>query len=227
MRIMPNSEDQDDIEATPEEHDAEPAVSEASCGLWRHRRFQVAAVVGVAAALGTGVFAALYVAHDNAESVAGTRVGITVGPGAAAPVPHPTGPASSSPAVGPPEVSVSAPSPIYAETPKAQAMPAVDVSETNSGSNNHTLRVVTARGDLTGQRELAWAADSGRVVGNARCTRNFRFGPGSRVGERPTMLLCWRTSAAKSVLTVAIDVGGRPSEQMSVDTINQAWSKLG
>jgi hypothetical protein len=101
---------------------------------------------------------------------------------------------------------------------------------TNSGSlpkDHHTLRVVSAPGDLSGQHELAWAADQGHAVGNARCTQNFRIGPKATARVRPTMLLCWRTSPHRTVYTVAVDLDHLPSEQASVATINQVWSKLG
>jgi hypothetical protein len=101
---------------------------------------------------------------------------------------------------------------------------------TNSGSmakDHHTLRVVSAPTDLSGQRELAWAADSGHPVGAARCTQNFRIGASAAPRVRPTMLLCWRTSPDRSVYTIAVDVDHPPSERASVTTINEVWSKLG
>ena len=58
--------------------------------------------------------------------------------------------------------------------------------------DHHTLRIVSARGDLTGQRELKWAADAGHLVGTARCTKNFRIGTQPSASVKPTMLLCWR-----------------------------------
>jgi hypothetical protein len=106
----------------------------------------------------------------------------------------------------------------------------VPATVTSSGSmpkEHHTLRVVSAQADLTGQGELAWAADAGTPVGDARCTQNFRFNPGSRVGERPTMVLCWRTSAQKSVYVIAVDIDHRPSAKAAAATIGQVWSTLG
>lgn len=91
---------------------------------------------------------------------------------------------------------------------------------------HHTLRVVSARADLTGQRELAWVADSGYRVGTARCTQNFRLPPGTPARVRPTMLICWRTSAARSVYTVAVDIDRPPSAPASVAAIDRVWSTL-
>jgi hypothetical protein len=102
------------------------------------------------------------------------------------------------------------------------------VTVTNEGSlrAGGTLRVVSARYDLTGQRELAWAGDAGRPVGNVRCTRNVRFGDGARPAARNTVLLCWRTSATRSVVTVAVSRTGQPSAAESAAVIDQAWKRL-
>jgi hypothetical protein len=117
--------------------------------------------------------------------------------------------------------------PIQRPLAAAQSGP---VTVTNSGSlmrDGATLRIITAKYDLTGQRELAWAADGGEPVGNAHCTQNFHFSNNGTARERPTMLLCWLTSAGKSVVTVAVTKQGRPSTAASVATIDQQWAKLG
>jgi hypothetical protein len=89
-----------------------------------------------------------------------------------------------------------------------------------------TMRIVSARQDLTGQRELAWAADQGVPVGNARCTKKIRLSPDAEIREIPTLLLCWRTSAAKSVYVIAVKRNGGPSKQASVSEIERVWAKL-
>jgi hypothetical protein len=112
-----------------------------------------------------------------------------------------------------------------AATPKVAQ---VTVSSSGSVAKDHRMiRVVSARTDLTGQRELAWAADQGHAVGSARCTQNFHFDPGSPAGERKTLLLCWRTSPTKSVYTLAVDVDRRPSEKASLTALQKAWNRLG
>jgi hypothetical protein len=93
--------------------------------------------------------------------------------------------------------------------------------------DRRTLKVVSARGDLTGSKELLWVADGGHPVGNARCSQKFRFNSKSDVTEKPTLLICWRTSATRSVYTVAVTLDGRPSEQASVATIDKVWAQLG
>lgn len=103
------------------------------------------------------------------------------------------------------------------------------VSVTNTGNlkkDGATLRVVSARADLTGVRELAWAADDGVPVGDARCTQNFHFS-NAPAAEKPTLLLCWRTSPSKSVYTIAVTLKGRPSTETSVAAIDKQWDKLG
>jgi hypothetical protein len=182
---------------------------------WHRRRNQIAAAVGVVSAVMAGAVVAgdsdrerstggSDRLHDPATTTDTARPG-----GARAPEKANGGLPGQAPA-----------------SPRAAAVPTV----TDSGSitkDRRTLRVVTAKGDLTGQRELAWAADEGRVVGNARCTQNFRLNPGDPAGVRPTMLLCWRVSETKSVFTVAVDLNGKPSEKESVATIEKAWSSLG
>ncbi|BCJ41846.1 hypothetical protein GCM10010168_75340 [Actinoplanes ianthinogenes] len=112
--------------------------------------------------------------------------------------------------------------------PKAQANGPVEV--TNKGSlkdDGATLRTVSAEYDLTGQRELLWAAGEPKKVGPAECTQKFRFDNDSKPKERPTMLLCWRTSDAKSVLTVAVSLKGRPSAEKTVAALQRKWKQMG
>jgi hypothetical protein len=96
----------------------------------------------------------------------------------------------------------------------------------NVQENRRSMRVVSAKGDLTGQRELAWPADEGTKVGDARCTQNFQFNAQSAPGIRPTLMICWRTSKDKSVYTVAVDVANKPSAQNSVAVLDREWNSL-
>jgi hypothetical protein len=111
----------------------------------------------------------------------------------------------------------------------AERVPAKDVKVQTFGSirkNRSTLRVMSARQDLSGQRELGWVADDGVPVGGARCSQKFRLSTGVRVAEKPSLLVCWKLSKAKSVYTVAVQIGGRPSKAESAAAIKKAWSKL-
>ena len=106
------------------------------------------------------------------------------------------------------------------------AMGAVNVTESGSVRSGSTLRVVSARHDLTGQRELAWIAEKGEKVGTAHCADKIRLSADAEVREHKTLLLCWRTSATKSVYTVAVKLDGRPSKRASVAEIDRVWSTL-
>ena len=104
---------------------------------------------------------------------------------------------------------------------------AVTVQESGSvRKDGRSLRVMSARSDLTGQRELAWVAGKGERVGTARCSQNFQLSNSVKPKVRPTLLVCWRTSATKSVYTVSVDVKRPPSKQASVAAIDEAWAKL-
>lgn len=103
----------------------------------------------------------------------------------------------------------------------------VTVTQTGSLTEGGTLKVVSAKSDLTGQRELGIVADDGRAVGEARCTQNVRFSAEAPAVEKPTMLICWRTSAGRSVYTVSVVRTGRPSAETAVAALNKRWAKLG
>jgi hypothetical protein len=177
---------------------------------WRRRKYRVAAVAaGAVVVVSAGVLAATYVSRDGRSD---TRAGLVATPASSESPPPGTGPE-------PRQVPV----PV---NPGSSVVPSV----TNSGSlakERRTLRIVSARGDLTGARELTWVADGGHPVGSARCSQKFRFNPKSAVSEKPTLLICWRTSATRSVYTVAVDLDGRPSEKASVATIDKVWAELG
>jgi hypothetical protein len=78
-----------------------------------------------------------------------------------------------------------------------------------------TIRVTSARQDFTGQRELAWVADEGEQVGDARCSRTFRLSRDAAAEVRPTLLICWHVNENKSVYTVVIDRRNQPSKKTS------------
>jgi hypothetical protein len=223
MDDVHNPDDAAATERTPADHDDPPAhVSKHSQRPWQRRRYQVVAAVGVAAILGTGVLAAQYL-DRRSETASEDRVDLGE--------PHST--IASVPSTAPTSARASAsssPTRNAPAQPAPPAMPAVVPSVSTSGTlpkDHRTLKVISARGDLSGAHELTWVADSGHRVGDALCTQNFRFDANSPARERPTMLLCWRTSASRSVLTITVDIDNRPSEKASVATINKVWSKLG
>ena len=98
------------------------------------------------------------------------------------------------------------------------------VTVTNrSGTDGSAIRVVSARYDLTGRWELLAAADRGELVDGARCTRNLRAGTAAPPEVRPSMLLCWRTTANKSVVAIAINKTRPPSAGVSATVVDQEW----
>ncbi|MDP9798139.1 hypothetical protein J2S43_006651 [Catenuloplanes nepalensis] len=103
----------------------------------------------------------------------------------------------------------------------------VKIDETVSGDGRQRMKVVSAAADLTGYRELGWVTEVRKRVGEAECTQTIRLSPDAPPRERPTLLICWRVSAARSVYTVAVDMKGRPSEKGSVELLEKAWRKLG
>jgi hypothetical protein len=108
------------------------------------------------------------------------------------------------------------------------ATPVGEVTVTNEGTLNEggTLRTISARYDLTGQRELLWVADKGEKVGDARCSQRFRFSNNAAPRERPTMMLCWRTSAERSVIIIAVAPKGRPDAGSTVERLDQQWNRM-
>jgi hypothetical protein len=109
----------------------------------------------------------------------------------------------------------------------APDVPSGPVSERTEPRKNGVLRIVTAKFDLRGQRELLWPANGGKPVGDAECTQTFRFSNEAKASTKRNLLLCWRTSATKSVVTALVDRSGKPSAAESVGIIDREWAKLG
>lgn len=101
------------------------------------------------------------------------------------------------------------------------------VSTRTEQTSEGTIRISTARADLSGQDDQLLAADNGTAVGHARCTDKVRFSAGAASRAVPSLLLCWRTSAKRSVVTLAVAKKGSPSAAASAITIDREWSKLG
>jgi hypothetical protein len=97
------------------------------------------------------------------------------------------------------------------------------VVTTEAGADGSAVRVLSARRDL-GRR--LWAADGGRQVGDSRCTNNLRV-DGRPAQVRPGVLVCWRVSAAKSVVTVATRGGEGPVAEASARVLDRTWRQLG
>lgn len=102
------------------------------------------------------------------------------------------------------------------------------VNERTEHTADGSIRVISAKHDLSGQREMRFAGDRGKPAGKGvSCTNRMRFAEGSPVTARPTALLCWRISGKRSVVTMAVAPGGRPSRAASVAVISKEWAALG
>ena len=119
---------------------------------------------------------------------------------------------------------------LQAPEPAGMALADSPVTVTRrTAADGSQVRVVSARRDLTESRYgLLLAADLGQPVGDARCTRNFRPDPRRPIQNRTTMLLCWRASAAKSVVTIAVaPTGKQPRPPASIALLTTEWASLG
>ena len=64
----------------------------------------------------------------------------------------------------------------------------------NTGSlkeDGGTMRIVTAKGDLSGERELKWVAGGITKVGRAECSQTIQLANQVKPKKEPTLLLCW------------------------------------
>ncbi|WP_433826374.1 hypothetical protein ACQP2E_30425 [Actinoplanes sp. CA-015351] len=102
-----------------------------------------------------------------------------------------------------------------------------DVSRRTETLKNGTVQVESSRSDLTGQGRLLLAGAEGEPVGSGiKCTNKVRFSSGTPATERPTLLLCWRTSSDRSVVTMAVVPKGKPRAADSIEIIGKEWSRL-
>jgi hypothetical protein len=100
------------------------------------------------------------------------------------------------------------------------------VEETRPLPDGGTMRIMSARYDLSGQREMLWAADTGTEAGAARCTQNFRFARGQTPRVRKTMLLCWRNTADRSVVVLAVARTDAPDTTQVLNVLDTQWNRL-
>ncbi|MEU4622154.1 hypothetical protein AB0G04_19595 [Actinoplanes sp. NPDC023801] len=106
-------------------------------------------------------------------------------------------------------------------------VPEIDVKKIGSvQKGGQELRVASARADLTGMRELAWVVGSGEPFRSVRCSQTFKLSNETKPSKKPNLLICWRTSADKSVYTVMVDIDGAPSKQKSEAAIAKRWRQM-
>jgi len=112
--------------------------------------------------------------------------------------------------------------------PKTTAK-ANDVKVTTKGSlkEGGIVRMVTAREDLTGQRELAWVAGGVQKFRDVPCSQTFQFSTNPTPEKKANLLMCWRTSAKKSVVAIVVDPKGHPSRDKAVNALEKTWRTMG
>ncbi|MFC7527654.1 hypothetical protein [Actinoplanes sp. GCM10030250] len=113
--------------------------------------------------------------------------------------------------------------------PKAAAAAAPPVEMTTKGSlkEGGIIRTLTARGDLTGQRELAYVAGGVKEYRGVSCSQTFQFSTNPKPEKKDNLVMCWRTSAKKSVAVMVVDPKGKPSKDKAVDAIEKNWRSMG
>jgi hypothetical protein len=206
-----------------------------------HRARLGVVVTGLAALLGAGSYLITAQIMDRRNHAVTGDVGALAPMVTPAPAPWTPMPRSPRPAHSTKNAVRQALSPTPPPTPPPSVPPAVlpttsgvavaaaggPVQDRSEKTPTGTLRVVTARFDLTGQRVLAWAADRGRAVTQqVRCTQNLKPTGSGTPPARPAVLLCWRTSPTRSVVTLLTDRAGHPSTARSVQVIDQEWARL-
>ncbi|MEU7904337.1 hypothetical protein [Actinoplanes sp. NPDC049118] len=244
---MRNANDDAVAEAPEPDDDASAVYSSAASRRISRQKMIIIGVVGLLALFGLTVFVTDQVTDARDET---SQAG---GPPAAAPAPGNAGrsatPHTRAQSKDPTTTAADARASTAAERVKAARSAAAkagvrvqrpvpntgvanvseaDVTTSMVRRGSETIKVASARKDLTGYRELAWIVDSGhRAVGNSECTSKIRLSNNIEARERPTLLLCWRTSPTRSVYTLAVKPGGRPSAAASVAAIDKQWAKLG
>ncbi len=126
-----------------------------------------------------------------------------------------------------PSLSLSVPASVAASSAGLSAAAERKVQNRSETTAGGTIRVTTAGFDLSGRPELDIAGDRGWAVGRARCTHSIRSDSGRQVRAAPGMLVCWRTSPARSVVTVAVSARGRAQSGESIAVLEREWTRLG
>jgi hypothetical protein len=123
-------------------------------------------------------------------------------------------------------VKITRPLPVKENLAGAAAAAAAKEETIGSAKEGGTMRIITVRGDLTGQREIGWVAGGVKRHGKVDCSQQFKLYNEQKPKERPSLLVCWRTSAERSVIVVDTKIGGRPTVEKSVAVIDREWRKL-
>jgi hypothetical protein len=112
--------------------------------------------------------------------------------------------------------------------PPGQQRATVSTTSTTENTAQGLIQITTAHGDLKGISPQALAGDAGKPAGDGiSCTNKLRFSVNAPARTIPNMLLCFKTSAERSVVTMATAKKGSPSTAASTAIIAREWAKLG
>lgn len=118
--------------------------------------------------------------------------------------------------------------PLPAQNDPARLAALADAKEVTVGSakTGGAMRIVTFHGDLSGEREIGWVAGGITKHGPVSCSQRFKLYNEQKPTERPSLLVCWRTSEKRSVIVTNTKLGGRPDVGKSLEVIDREWRKL-
>jgi cytoskeletal protein RodZ len=218
----------------------------------RRRTLVAAGVVGLAAVLGAGAYVVTSqgkadettVSRDTAAMAPSVSPQSAIAPSAPAargtadavePSPAGVKPSASATASLTPDEQVAAARsqgakagrPVQRAVTDAPGMSAAAVNQRTEPLPNGTVQIITSKSDLTGHQQMEWAGDKGVRIGEAHCTQKVKFTNNAAPAVRPNLIMCWRTSAKRSVVTLLVDQKGKPSASKSAEIIAREWAKLG
>ena len=108
--------------------------------------------------------------------------------------------------------------------PEPLGMRGAQVTERTEALADGSIRILTADRDLSGEPPLLAAGSGEPVGGGVRCTGGLRYG--TAVPSPPAAaLVCWRTSASRSVITVASATEDGSLAAESVEVITREWAR--
>lgn len=112
--------------------------------------------------------------------------------------------------------------------PQKSGAPSEDVKRVTKGSlkSGGIIRIVTAESDLTGQGELAAVAGGITKYRNVPCSQTFRFSSSPEPKRKDNLLMCWRTTATRSVVAIVVDPDGKPSREKAVTALEKKWRSM-
>ncbi|WP_433791303.1 hypothetical protein [Actinoplanes sp. CA-252034] len=212
----------------------------------RHRRRLVAGVAGALVALAGAGFLVTQLMNEQQPSLPEpAALAPQTTPVTAGSTPEETGPVTRTPKVTrhaapverSPAPSIEASREASPDEAEVRASAALDelrerlrlterTKVTEQPYEDGAMQVVSFWRDATGGSLLQRAKDDGTPAGNGvRCTTEIRNGP-DRDPARPATLMCWRTSATRSVVVVSSATpAGAEAVSTAVSLIQSEWPR--